>query len=46
MGTLVILGAYALLAMHWSACYEHYAVSVSDSANLADMARLGGMSLP
>lgn len=35
LGTYVILAAYALLALHWSACYEVYAGSGANNFNLA-----------
>ena len=37
LGTLVILVAYALLAVHWSECYELYAASISHDPNLAEL---------
>lgn len=37
LGTLVILVAYALLAVHWSECVELYSASVSGSGNLAEI---------
>ncbi len=42
LGTLVILVAYALLAVHWSECYELYAASIPHEANLAELNVSGG----
>ncbi len=36
LGALVVLAAYALLAVRWSTCYELYSLSASDSVNLAE----------
>ncbi len=41
LGALVILVAYALLAVHWSECYELYAASISHDPNLAELNVLG-----
>ena len=36
LGALVVLAAYALLAVRWSTCYELYSLTASDSLNLAE----------
>ncbi|MEK6799796.1 MAG: DUF5658 family protein [Planctomycetota bacterium] len=42
LGTLVILLAYAMLAVHWSECVELYSVTISHGGHLADI----GEALP
>lgn len=37
LAAYLILASYALLAVHWSTCYELYAISVTQSINLADV---------
>ena len=37
LGTMVILVAYAVLAMHWSECLELYTITVSHSVALTDL---------
>lgn len=37
LGTLVILVAYALLAVHWSTCYELYAATINSDLSYADI---------
>lgn len=37
LGTLVILVAYALLAVHWSTCYELYATTINADITYADL---------
>jgi len=37
LATLVILFAYGLLAVHWSACYELYTLAASGHINLAEI---------
>ena len=36
LGALVVLAAYALLAVRWSTCYDLYSLAASDSVNLAE----------
>ncbi len=45
LGTYVILAAYALLALHWSTCYELYAITLPDNINLAAIEALNSASL-
>jgi hypothetical protein len=42
LGTYVILAAYAFLAIHWATCYELYAVSATDTVDLATLENLVG----
>ena len=42
LGTLVILVAYALLAVHWSECYELYSVTATNDIQLAEMVEMIG----
>jgi len=44
LGTIVILVAYAFLAMHWSECLELYAVTISHGPNVTDLASMNGFS--
>ena len=37
LGTLVILFSYAILAVHWSECYELYAMTAADSIHIAEL---------
>jgi len=37
LATLVILVAYAFLAVHWSECYELYTLTASGHINMAEM---------
>ena len=37
IGTIVILMAYALLAVHWSECYEMYTLVAGDDVYMAEM---------
>lgn len=37
MGTLVILFAYALLAIHWQECYELYTLTMSSDLHMAEI---------
>ncbi len=37
LGTLVILVAYALLAVHWSDCYELYTLAATNDIQLAEI---------
>lgn len=37
LGTLVILVAYALLAVHWRECYELYSLTVPSSIHMAEI---------
>jgi hypothetical protein len=37
LATLVILVAYGLLAVHWSACYELYTLTASGHINMAEI---------
>lgn len=40
LAAYLILAAYAMLAVHWSTCYELYAISVTHAINLADVETL------
>jgi len=43
LGTLVILVAYAFLAVHWSECYELYTLTAGDTVYIAEVqSSLGG----
>jgi hypothetical protein len=42
LGAIVILVAYAFLAMHWSECVELYAITISHGPNVADIASMNG----
>jgi len=47
LGTLVILLAYALLAVHWSACYDLYAATIqADQSYAAAVETLGRTIYP
>jgi len=40
LGTLVILLAYGLLAVHWSSCYDLYATTLTTDLSYADVAAI------
>lgn len=40
LGALVVLGAYAILAVRWSTCVDLYTLSLSSPVTLADMESL------
>ena len=42
LGAYVILIAYALLAVHWSTCYELYTVTATNDVQVADIEGLIG----
>jgi len=42
LGTLVILVAYALLAVHWSECYELYTLAATNDAQFAGVVEMIG----
>ena len=42
MGALVVLVAYASLAVHWSTCYELYTLSASDGFTVAEIDQITG----
>ena len=42
LGTLVILVAYALLAVHWSDCYELYTLAATNDIQLAEIVEIVG----
>ena len=42
LGSMVILVAYAMLAMHWSECLDLYATTVGHGVNIKDLAQLNG----
>lgn len=42
MGALVVLVAYASLAIHWSTCYELYTLSASDGFTVAEIDQIIG----
>lgn len=42
LGAMVIMLAYAVLAMHWSECVELYALTISNGGNITDLAQLNG----
>lgn len=42
LGAIVVLIAYATLAVRWSACYDIYAESISSSSHLADVQPITG----
>ena len=44
LGTFVVLVAYALLAMRWSACFELYVLSSSHTVSIAEVQSIGGGS--
>jgi hypothetical protein len=44
LGSMVILIAYAMLAMHWSECVELYSITISQGANIAELAQLNGFA--
>ncbi len=46
MASLVILIAYALLAVHWSECYELYALTASGPVNVAEIDAIGSIHSP
>jgi len=36
LGAIVILVTYAILAVHWTQCYEQYSISASTTVNFSD----------
>ncbi len=46
LGTLVILVSYALLAVHWSECYELYTATVTTSTNIAELGPVKTLTPP
>ena len=46
LGTLVILVAYALLAVHWSECYGYYTMTITESPNIAELGQVRMLTLP
>jgi len=42
LGTLVILLAYALLAVHWRECYELYSLTMSSDIHMAELGAITG----
>jgi hypothetical protein len=42
LGAYVILVAYAILAIHWSTCYEFFSLTATNDVGLADIETLGG----
>lgn len=42
LGTLVILVAYALLAVHWQECYEIYTLALSGNIHMAELGTITG----
>ncbi len=42
LGTLVILVAYALLAVHWSDCYELYTLAATNDIQIAEIVEIVG----
>ena len=43
LGALVVLVAYATLAIHWSTCYELYTLSASYEFSIAEVDRISGI---
>lgn len=43
LGALVVLIAYATLAMHWSAVYEIYCLTATSGLTVAELDRLAGI---
>jgi len=43
LGTLVILVAYALLAVHWQECYKLYTLQMSSEIHMAEMSIITGV---
>lgn len=46
LGTLVILVAYALLAVHWSTCYDLYATTINADITYADLNAITDTAIP
>lgn len=44
LGTLVVLVAYATLAMHWTTVYEIYCLTASSGVSMAEIDRLTGIT--
>jgi len=42
LGTLVILVAYAMLAVHWSECYELYTLAATNDVQYAGVVEMIG----
>jgi hypothetical protein len=42
LGTIVILVSYALLAVHWSECYELYALAANAEIHMVEIVELIG----
>ncbi len=46
LGAFVILGANALLAVHWAQCYDLYSVTAMHNVELAGSQALGSLAAP
>jgi hypothetical protein len=44
LGSIVILVAYAVLALHWSECFELYHITISNGGAMRELAHIASMS--